>query len=75
MDHEAIKEFGNQTSVLANLHAFRQRPLPKFGRFDTDDRFVNLQQQLNDINDQIGVIACALNELWKVLEPSKKVTR
>ena len=75
MADDAIKEFSDQVSVLANLHAYRQRPLPRIGKFDTDDRLTNVQRQLDDIHNQIGVISCALNELWKVIEPSKRVTR
>ena len=75
MDADAIKEFSDQVAVLQNLHAYRQRPLPRFGKFDVDDKIANLQRQLDDIHNQIGVVSCALNELWKVIDPSKRVTR
>ena len=75
MADDAIKEYSEQVTVLANLHAFRQRPLPKFGKFDNDDRLTNLQRQLDDIHNQIGVISCAFNEMWKIVEPSKAAIR
>jgi len=75
MDSNTIKEFGDQVAVLQNLHAYRQRPLPKFGKFDIDDKLHNVQRQLDDIHNQIGVVQCALNELWKILEPAKAPIR
>lgn len=45
-----------------------------YGRHSTEQRVEHLQRQVKELHDQVGIIASALNEAWKKLEPEKAVT-
>lgn len=75
MADDAIKELHDQVAVLTSLHAYRTRPLPKFGKFDADDKATNVQRQLDDIHTQMGVVSCVLNELMQIIKPLKTLTQ
>lgn len=68
------EQFGDYVAILANLHAYRTRHLPAFRPHTTDIRVENLQRQVGELQEQMGTVVSALNEAWKAIDSSKKVT-
>jgi len=75
MDNDPKADYGDHVMVLSNLYAYRQRPLPRFGKYSVDDKLVIIHKQLDELYGMVEVIKCALNDLWKIVDPSKSPTR
>lgn len=66
-DH--FKAFGDSLAINRNLYALRtHRDKPPFN--SQSQRMNTLEMQVKETQNMIWVLQCALDELWKLLQPT-----